>query len=118
MVYENDEGTILGFIHFDNVKDSPGEAPSFTLCVDKDARGQGVGKTLLTDGIAYIFEHFKKIRRIYATTREDNTAMQKTFEALGFRQEARHVKEWENRQTGEFVDALGYGLLREEFKAE
>lgn len=117
LVYTDEAGKILGFIHFDNVKNSVGEAPSFTLCVDKDARGKGVGVTLLKDGIKYIFDHFDKIRRIYATTRADNSAMQKTFEALGFRQEARHIKEWEDRQTGTFVDTLGYGLLREEFKA-
>ncbi|MEJ0053885.1 MAG: GNAT family protein [bacterium] len=110
-----DESKLLGFIHFDNIKNSGSDAPSFTLCVDKDARGKGVGTKLLKEGIAYIFGRYDKIRRIYATTREDNAAMRKVFESLGFRQEARHKKEWENRETGEYVDAVGYALLREEF---
>jgi RimJ/RimL family protein N-acetyltransferase len=110
-----DDDKLLGFIHFDSIKNSSGDYPSFTLCVDKDARGKGVGKQLLHDGVGYIFNHYDKIRRIYATTREDNIAMQKTFKSVGFRQEARYKKEWENRETGEYVDGLGYAILREEF---
>lgn len=111
-----EENQIIGYIQFDNIEDASDTAPSFTLCVATIARGKGVGTALLKKGSAYIFNTVKNIRRIYATTRADNVAMIKTFEAVGFRKEARHLKEWENRDTKEFVDAVGYAILREEFK--
>jgi RimJ/RimL family protein N-acetyltransferase len=117
LVYADDANAILGFIHFEGVTNKSGDAPSFTLCVDASARGKGIGTQLLKDGIAYIFDTYPKIRRIYATTREDNLPMQKVFESLGFRQEARHKKEWENRETGEYMDAVGYAILRDEFES-
>ena len=115
LVYRDDNGILLGYIHFDNIKNTNNDAPSFTVSVDKGIRGSGVGKELVKQGVKYIFDKYDKIRRIYATTREDNIPMQKIFESLGFRQEARHKKEWEIRATGEYVDTLGYAVLRDEF---
>lgn len=109
----DDSEMLLGFIRFTELQE--GESPDFVLYVDKDARQQGVGKALLRYGVEYIFSNYSKIRRIEATTREDNIAMQKTFESLGFRKEAHYVKEWENRETHEYMDSYGYALLREEF---
>lgn len=116
LVYVDEANKLLGFIHFDKIKNSAGDSPSFTLCVDQGARGKGIGQKLLHNGVKYIFEHHDKIRRIYATTREDNVAMRKTFESENFRQEAHYKKEWENRDTGEYVDSIGYAILREEFR--
>ena len=116
LVAIDDEGTLVGLVQFEGVNNDVDAFPSFTLYIEKGARGKGLGTELLKEGIAYIFRKFDKVRRIYATTRADNTPMQKTFEAVGFRQEARHKKEWQNRETGEYIDTLGYALLREEFR--
>jgi RimJ/RimL family protein N-acetyltransferase len=114
LVSRSDQGVLEGFIHFDTFKNSDENAPSFNISVDKGARGKGIGTQLVKEGIKYIFEHHTKIRRIYATTREDNIPMQKVFESLGFRLEATHKKEWKIRETGAFVDELGYALLKED----
>jgi RimJ/RimL family protein N-acetyltransferase len=117
LVAMDDSGTLIGFVQFEEVNNNEDASPSFTVCIDKESRGKGIGAELLRQGTAHIFNKFDKIRRIYATTRADNMPMQKLFEATGFRQEARHKKEWKNRETGEFIDALGYAILREEFQA-
>lgn len=116
LVYRDDRGKLLGYIHFDKIENTNNDSPSFTVCVDTSIRGKGVGQALVKEGVKYIFDKYNKIRRIYATTREDNLPMQKIFELLGFRQEARYKKEWEIRETGEYVDTLGYAILKEEFK--
>jgi RimJ/RimL family protein N-acetyltransferase len=99
LVYLDDDGTIQGYIRF------------YEKC-----RGKGIGKALIHAGLKYIFVHFNT-RRIEASTRVDNIPMQKLFEASGFTHEATYRKAWENRQTGEYVDSLGYAILREEFEA-
>ncbi|MDO8569680.1 MAG: GNAT family protein [bacterium] len=116
LVYRDNHEKLLGYIHFDKIENTSIDAPSFTVCVDKSMRGKRIGKDLVKKGVTYIFDKYNNIRRIYAQTREDNIPMKKTFESLGFRQEARYKKEWEIRATGEYVDTLGYAILREEFK--
>jgi RimJ/RimL family protein N-acetyltransferase len=115
-VYRDDYEKLLGYIHFDQIKNTNIDAPSFTVCVDKNSQGMGIGKNLVKNGVVYIFDKYNHIRRIYAQTREDNIPMIKTFESLGFRQEARHKKEWPIRTTGEYIDTLGYAILKEEFR--
>jgi RimJ/RimL family protein N-acetyltransferase len=114
LVYLDDDGTIQGYIRFYDIEN--GETPGFVVGVDEKCRGKGIGKALIHAGLKYIFVHFNT-RRIEASTRVDNIPMQKLFEASGFTHEATYRKAWENWQTGEYVDSLGYAILREEFEA-
>ncbi len=52
--------------------------------------------------------------RIEATTRHDNTAMQKVFDRCGYRQEGRLVEAWVSADGSRF-DTLIYAILRREW---
>jgi RimJ/RimL family protein N-acetyltransferase len=115
-VYENEDKVLKGYIRFFDIENNDSSAPLFDIKVVADARGQGIGTDLVQYAVAYIFKHFQQIRRIEATTREDNLAMQKVLSACGFVHEATYRKAWKVNGSI-FIDSLGYALLREEFEA-
>lgn len=115
LVCRNEEKKLLGIIRFFEIENDETSSPDFTIYIDEKARNKGIGKRLLTEGIKHIFATFSHIRRIEATTRGDNIPMQKLFESVGFVKEAHYRKEWKNRESGKFMDAFGYALLKEEF---
>ena len=51
--------------------------------------------------------------RIEGTTRADNFAMQRVFDACGYTQEARFREAWPV-EDGRYLDSLGYAILRRE----
>ena len=67
----------------------------------------------MREGTKYIFENFPNIRRIEATTREDNVVMTKVLTETGFVQEATYRKAWKVKD-GEYMNALGFAILKEE----
>jgi RimJ/RimL family protein N-acetyltransferase len=115
LVYIDSERSLKGFIRFFDIKNSDTDSPLFIVNVDESARGKGIGTELISRGVRYIFDRYDKIRRIEATTRVDNKAMQKVFESAGFRHEATYRKVWRVKE-GKYVDSLGYAILREEFE--
>ncbi|MHB1129456.1 MAG: GNAT family N-acetyltransferase [Ilumatobacteraceae bacterium] len=115
LVYIDSERSLKGFIRFFDIKNSDIDSPLFIVNIDESARGIGVGTELVRRGVKYVFDTFDKIRRVEATTRVDNKAIQKLFESAGFRHEATYRKVWRVKD-GKYVDSLGYAILREEFK--
>lgn len=115
LVCVDSKGSLVGFIRFFDIKNSDIDSPLFIVNVDEGARGKGVGTELVSRGVRYVFDTYDKIRRIEATTRVDNKAMQKVFESTGFRHEATYRKVWRIKE-GKYVDSLGYAILREEFE--
>ncbi|MEO8162520.1 MAG: GNAT family protein [Ilumatobacteraceae bacterium] len=115
LVFIDSERILKGFIRFFDIKNSDIDSPLFTVNVDESARRKGVGTELVRRGVRHVFNMFDKIRRIEATTRADNKAMQKVFESTGFRHEATYRKVW-RIEEGKYVDSLGYAILREEIK--
>jgi len=118
LVCRDETGELLGFIRFFDIENDETSSPDFTIYINEKDRGKGIGKRMLTEGIKHIFATYPNIRRIEATTRSDNVPMQKLFESVGFVKEAHYRKEWKNRESGEFMDAFGYALLKEEFRNE
>lgn len=113
LVSVDENGMLQGYIRFFDIENSDDDAPDFIVSVDESVRGKGIGTELVKEGVKYIFSKYDKIHRIEATTRVDNLPMQKVFESAGFTHEATYRKAWKVRGS-EYVDALGYGILREE----
>ena len=113
LVFIDSERSLKGFIRFFDIKNSDIGSPEFIVNVDEGARGKGVGTELVSRGVRYVFDTYDKVRRIEATTRVDNKAMQKVFKSAGFRHEATYRKDWRVKE-GKYVDSLGYAILREE----
>ena len=116
LVYRSAQNNLLGVIRFFEIEDNDTSSPDFTINVDEQARQKGVGKQLLREGVQFIFDMYKNIRRVEATTRCDNVPMQRLFEAVGFAKESHYRKVWKNSNTGVFMDAFGYAVLKDEFR--
>lgn len=75
--------------------------------------GQGVGQDSLTLWIDFLFDQMPELARLDVQTWSGNPGMIRLAEKLGFREEARYRKARIVR--GEYYDALGFGILREEW---
>ncbi|MBZ0201806.1 MAG: GNAT family N-acetyltransferase [Ignavibacteria bacterium] len=107
------EGTATGVIRLFDLGSGPedDETPLFDIKIIEEKRGRGVGKTslrLLTD---FVFNEYPNKNRFEATTRVDNTAMRKVFEACGFVKEAHYRQAWPD-EHGNKYDCTGYSILR------
>ncbi len=100
----------IGVIKLFDLED---EIPLFDIRIKAKYRGKGVGEYSLKWLIKYVFEtlNYKKLE---GTTRQDNISMSKTFLKCGFVKEGHHRKSWPD-ETGFYYDAIGYGILKEEW---
>ena len=114
-VCRDEHGKLLGLIRFFDIEDSDISSPEFTVYVDEQARQIGVGTDLLRMGLQFVFNTYLNTRRVEATTRCDNIPMQRLFESTGFTKESQYRKDWKNTDTGEYMDAFGYAILKDEF---
>ena len=79
-----------------------------------EARGRGIATEVLSLGLDYALLT-RGLHRVTIGTRDDNLAMQRVADKLGFRLEARfREKSW---FEGRFCDALGYAILDREWAA-
>jgi RimJ/RimL family protein N-acetyltransferase len=62
----------------------------------------------------YLFERHANLERIEGTTRADNVAMRLVFRRCGFAKEAHFRRAWSG-VDGERFDAIGYGILRDDW---
>lgn len=109
---ESNNGEKLGVVQIYDIQD---EIPVFDIRIAERHREQGYGlKTLglITD---YIFTLPDKKIRLEGHTRQDNVAMRKTFERVGFVKEAHFRKAWYAPKTEEYYDAITYGITREDY---
>lgn len=82
------------------------------LIGDAGARGRGFGREACRLAIDHAFTHLN-VRRITSGTVAGNSGMQHVLAALGFTLEGTLRRHYE--LDGQRLDALRYGLLREEF---
>lgn len=75
--------------------------------------GKGVGSEALTLWTDFLFDAMPELVRLDLQTWSGNTGMMKLAEKLGFQQEARYRNA--RIVNGEYYDAIGYGVLREEW---
>jgi RimJ/RimL family protein N-acetyltransferase len=104
---------LVGLFDLDDIEDG---APQLGLRVTAGARGLGVGTAAVRWLCGHAFARWPRLERIFAETRADNTAMQRLLVRCGFAKEMHARRAWHS-EAGERFDALGYGLLREDWQA-
>jgi RimJ/RimL family protein N-acetyltransferase len=102
-----------GIVSVDELED---DAPMLDLRIAGPWRNLGLGRQALALATDRVFASHQAIRRIEGTTRADNFAMQRVFDSCGYTQEARYREAWP-AQGGDYLDSLGYAILRREWKA-
>jgi RimJ/RimL family protein N-acetyltransferase len=101
----------IGLVRIEDLDDP---TPTFDLRIDAAHRGQGHGTAALRELARWVFDT-RDVLRIEGTTRQDNVAMRRTFRAVGFVKEAHYRQGWPTRD-GRLLDAVGYALLRTDWR--
>jgi RimJ/RimL family protein N-acetyltransferase len=104
-------GDRIGIVRVFDLDD---ETPLFDIRIGLRHRGRGAGTAAVRTLTAHVFSSFVHVQRIEATTREDNVAMRRALRRCGYVKEAHHRRAWPTA-GGETYDAVGYGILREDW---
>jgi RimJ/RimL family protein N-acetyltransferase len=107
-----DDGARHGVVVLEDLRD---ETPMFDLRLAEESRGRGIGTAALVALASLVFGTLPQARRLEGQTREDNTAMRRTFVAAGFVQEAFYRQGWPTEDG--FVGSVGYALLRDDWRS-
>lgn len=89
-------------------------APMFSIRLNSNFRGNGMGQHILNWLTRYIFENYPDKRRIEGQTREDNIPMRKLFNKCGYVKEA-YYRMASPTEDGGRVASIAYGILREDW---
>ena len=81
------------------------------LIFDQGQRGKGLGFQALSLLVAYLFDE-RQANRVWFTTDEDNIAMRRLGERLGFRLEG--MLRGAHEAEGRLLDATLYGMTRDD----
>ncbi|MFF4582064.1 GNAT family N-acetyltransferase [Streptomyces sp. NPDC001373] len=92
------------------------DTPLFDLRIRSQHRGRGLGREALAWLTGHVFTEFPEVRRIEATTRQDNTAMRRALRRSGYVKEAHYRDAWP-AADGRVCDAVGYAALRRDWLA-
>lgn len=90
--------------------------PLFDIRIATDKRGQGIGKQATDWLTGYVFTNYPKKNSIEATTRHDNIAMQRVLIQCKYAKESHYRQGW-ILANGERADAVGYSILRQDWKS-
>ena len=96
------------------VRDPPNTYEVGILIIDSKQRGQGLGFQALSLLIAYLFDELGALR-VWFTTDEDNVAMRRLGEHLGFRLEG--ILRGGHEEEGRLIDDALYGMTRDDPRA-
>jgi RimJ/RimL family protein N-acetyltransferase len=105
----------LGRIGFFRLEDLSDDAPLFDLRLDTPLRGRGLGVQVLRAATNYVFSTMPDVNRFEGQTREDNTAMRKTFLRCGWLKEAHYREGWPV-DGGAPVAAVAYSIIRRDWE--
>lgn len=105
----------VGLIRVFDLSDLAVGSPLFDLRLADAERGRGVGPVAVRWLTSHLFSEHPELMRIEATTRHDNTAMQRVFDRCSYRQEGRLVDAWVSADGRRF-DTLIYAILRREWE--
>lgn len=112
------ENQTIGFVRiFDLGADTnDAETPLFDIRLKESERQKGFGKQSVNWLIQFVFENYPNKNRFEATTRQDNKAMRKVLEQCRFVKEAHYRQSWPTQDPNKKLAAIGYGLLRQDWK--
>lgn len=91
------------------------ETPLFDIRIQSKDQKQGLGTSVLKQVVDFVFNNYPNKTRIEATTRLDNLGMRKVLANCNFAKEAHYRNAW-NCQDGSKTDAIGYGILRQDWE--
>jgi RimJ/RimL family protein N-acetyltransferase len=106
------ESARLGLVVLEDLSD---DAPLFDLRLDSAHRGKGLGFEVLRALTTYVFSSMPAVNRFEGQTRDDNTAMRKTFQRAGFVKEAHYRDGWPV-ENGVSRASVAYGILRRDWE--
>lgn len=106
-----DENITAGMVRIYDLQDG---TPLFDIRILKQYKGIGIGTNTVNWMVDYIFSNYSDKDRIEANTRQDNYAMRSVLHKCGFVKEAHYRKGWTG-QDGSIYDAIGYGILKEDW---
>lgn len=114
----NEQEILIGYLRiFDLGEDkNSGETPLFDLRIKDSEQQKGHGQYIVNWLVEYIFTNYLSKKRLEATTRQDNKAMRRVLEKCGFVKEAHYRQAWPNKDKSKLLDAIGYGILREDWE--
>ena len=105
------KGQRIGLIELYQLDDL---APMFSIRLNSNKRGQGLGQWILKWLTDFIFQNYPDKRRIEGQTREDNVVMRKLFNKCGYVKEA-YYRMASPTENGGRVASIAYGILREDW---
>lgn len=106
------DGTPVGFILLVDL--SIGDAV-LHIRLSPDSRGRGIGREVLRLVADHHFADDDALARIAGNVHERNVAMQRAFNAAGFRMEARY-RDWVSDPEGGRADLWSYALTRRDWE--
>ena len=101
----------IGVVTLNDLED---DTPMFDLRLTETSRGSGTGTVVLRALCDMVFTSMPDILRFEGQTREDNTAMRKTFLRSGFIKEAHYRLGWPVAGGGQ-VASVAYAILRQDW---
>ena len=96
------------------VRDPPNTYEVGILIIDPGQRGKGLGFQAIHLLLAYLFDE-RRALRVWFTTDEDNAAMRRLGEHLGFRLEG--ILRGGREVEGRLIDEALYGITRDDPRA-
>jgi RimJ/RimL family protein N-acetyltransferase len=103
--------TRIGLVQLEDLDDVDDGEPQFDLRIRGANRNRGAGKEAVRWLTDTLFERYPELHRISGSTRGDNLAMQKVFEACGYVKEGVSRQAWRT-SAGERMDSVRYGMIR------
>ncbi|GEK33170.1 GNAT family N-acetyltransferase [Kurthia sibirica] len=111
---EDDDHQKVGVVQLYDLQD---DIPVFDLRIAEQYREKGYGLIGLHLVTEYVFGLPENKIRLEGHTRQDNVAMRRTFERVGFVKEAHFRKAWYVPKEKKYYDAITYGMTREDYDA-
>lgn len=107
-----EDGVRIGMAVLEDLLDG---APLFDLRLGGEHRGRGAGTAALRALCELVFTSMPDVVRFEGQTREDNTAMRRTFLRAGFLKEAHYRMAWP-AAGGALVASVAYSILRQDWE--
>lgn len=106
------DGERVGLVRLEDLDD---DTPLFDVRIRSEDRGHGLGTQVVTWATGHLFTTCAHVRRVEATTRQDNVAMRHVLTRCGYVKEAHYRCAWP-APDGTVRDTVGYAILRTDWE--
>lgn len=110
-------GNRLGIIRAFDLDDVDDDGyPMLDVRIASRFRRQGIGSAGVAALVEHLFARYPSLRRVGASTRQDNVAMRAVLSKCGFAKEGHFRADW-RCSDGRVFDTVHYGLLRNDWQS-